>query len=79
MKTGLLIGDNGSVQRGRMYLNAIGILDTKTWTWTVPLIPGIPPSRRSYASAGLLNGHYLTVAFGNFLFIIFFLVVCAYF
>ncbi|KAG2214010.1 hypothetical protein INT47_001281 [Mucor saturninus] len=58
-------GDNGNIQRQRMYLNAIGILDTKTWTWTVPSVPGIPPSRRSYASAGLLNGNYLTVAFGT--------------
>lgn len=48
-----------------MYLNAIAILDTNTWSWTVPSVPGIPPSRRSYASAGLLNGNYLTVAFGK--------------
>lgn len=48
-----------------MYLNAIAILDTKNWTWSVPPVDGIPPSRRSYASAGLLNGNHLTVAFGN--------------
>lgn len=58
-------GDNGLIQRSRMYLNAIAILDTKNWTWSVPPIDGIPPSRRSYASAGLLNGNHLTVAFGS--------------
>ncbi|KAI7895716.1 uncharacterized protein EV154DRAFT_412968 [Mucor mucedo] len=58
-------GDSGSDERKRMYLNAIAILDTKAWTWTVPSVPGIPPSRRSYAAAGLLNENYLTVAFGT--------------
>ncbi|KAI9340365.1 hypothetical protein BD770DRAFT_330694 [Pilaira anomala] len=57
-------GDNGAAERSRSYLNAIGILDTKTWTWTVPSVNGIPPSRRSYAAAGLLSNNYLTVAFG---------------
>ncbi|KAI7873938.1 uncharacterized protein EV154DRAFT_430556 [Mucor mucedo] len=56
-------GDNGS-ERGRIFLNAIAILDTNTWTWTMPSVSGIPPSRRSYASAGILNGNYLTVTFG---------------
>ncbi|KAI8987259.1 hypothetical protein BDF20DRAFT_849116 [Mycotypha africana] len=58
-------GDNGAAQRGRAYLNAVGILDTKTWTWTTPAVKGIPPSRRSYASAGLIDNRYLTVAFGS--------------
>ncbi|KAI9258033.1 hypothetical protein BDA99DRAFT_561472 [Phascolomyces articulosus] len=58
-------GDNGASQRDRMYLNAIAILDTKTWTWEVPQPDGIPPSRRSYAVAGILdNDQHLTVAFG---------------
>lgn len=48
-----------------MYLNAIGILDTKSWTWTIPTVNGIPPSRRSCASGGLLSGNHLTVAFGK--------------
>ncbi|KAI9470033.1 MAG: hypothetical protein EXX96DRAFT_532376 [Benjaminiella poitrasii] len=58
-------GDNGAAERERAYLNAIGILDTKTWTWTVPSVLGIPPSRRSYASGGLLTENYLTIAFGS--------------
>ena len=48
-----------------MYLNSIAILDTKTWQWSIPPVTGIPPSRRSYASGGLLNGNQLTVAFGK--------------
>jgi hypothetical protein len=43
----------------------VAILDTKTWTWTIPTIGGIPPSRRSLAAAGILDGKHLTVAFGN--------------
>lgn len=50
--------------RTRQYLNSVAILDTNTWTWTVPAIDGIPPSRRSFAAAGLLDGEHLTVAFG---------------
>ncbi|KAI7873939.1 uncharacterized protein EV154DRAFT_578509 [Mucor mucedo] len=57
-------GSNESIERQSMYLNAIGILDTKNWTWSTPDASGIPPFRRSSASAGLLNGNYLTVAFG---------------
>lgn len=51
--------------RARQYLNAIAILDTNTWTWSVPTADGIPPSRRSYAVAGLLDGSHVTVAFGK--------------
>lgn len=51
-----------------MYLNAIAILDTKTWVWSVPPVTGIPPSRRSYASGGILSGNYLTVSFGKLYF-----------
>lgn len=60
------IGDNGANERNKAYLNAIGILDTTTWQWTIPTIAGIPPSRRSYAAGGLLNDKYLTVAFGKY-------------
>lgn len=60
------IGDNGASERERAYLNAIGILDTTTWQWTIPTVAGIPPSRRSYAAGGLLNDKYLTVAFGKY-------------
>jgi hypothetical protein len=59
------LGDSASIQRNRQYTNAIAILDTKTWTWTIPTYSGIPPSRRSYASGGLLDGKTLTVAFGK--------------
>lgn len=58
-------GDNGAGQRGRQYLNTVAILDTKTWTWTVPTVSGIPPSRRSFAVGALLDGKHLTVAFGS--------------
>lgn len=61
-----IIGDNGEQERNRMYLNAIAILDTSSWTWSLPTVSGIPPSRRSYASAGILDGKHLTVAFGNY-------------
>lgn len=60
-----LLGDNGADERDRQYLNAVAILDTSTWTWTVPTVSGIPPSRRSYAVAGILDGSHLTVAFGK--------------
>ncbi|CDS11467.1 hypothetical protein LRAMOSA03730 [Lichtheimia ramosa] len=58
-------GDSGGDMRTRQYLNSVAILDTNTWTWTVPAIDGIPPSRRSFAAAGLLDGEHLTVAFGT--------------
>ncbi|KAI8377308.1 hypothetical protein BD560DRAFT_367080 [Blakeslea trispora] len=57
-------GDNGENQRNRQFLNTVAILDTKTWAWTIPSIGGIPPSRRSFAAAGLLDDKHLTVAFG---------------
>jgi hypothetical protein len=51
-------------------LNTIAILDTKTWSWTIPSIGGIPPSRRSFAVGGLLDGgRHLTVAFGKIYYI----------
>ncbi|RCH94210.1 hypothetical protein CU097_006673 [Rhizopus azygosporus] len=58
-------GDSRDPERTRQYLNAIAILDTKTWTWSVPTIKGIPPSRRGFAVGGLLDGSRLTVAFGG--------------
>ncbi|KAF7727342.1 Acyl-CoA-binding domain-containing protein 5 [Apophysomyces ossiformis] len=57
-------GDNGQIERTRSYWNGIAVLDTNTWTWNLPNANGIPPSSRSYASAGMLYGNYLTVAFG---------------
>lgn len=61
----MLLGDSRDPERTRQYLNAIAILDTKTWTWSVPTIKGIPPSRRGFAVGGLLDGSRLTVAFGK--------------
>lgn len=51
--------------RKRQYLNTIAILDTKSWTWIVPNINGIPPARRAFAVGGLLDDSHLTVAFGK--------------
>lgn len=59
-----ITGDDGGDMRTRMYINSVAILDTNTWTWTVPSTDGIPPSRRSFAAAGILDGEHLTVAFG---------------
>ncbi|RCI01423.1 hypothetical protein CU098_003405 [Rhizopus stolonifer] len=58
-------GDSAANQRARQYLNTVAILDTKTWSWSIPSIGGIPPSRRSFAVAGLLDNNHLTVAFGG--------------
>ncbi|RCI06537.1 hypothetical protein CU098_012763 [Rhizopus stolonifer] len=57
-------GDNQDTERKRMYLNAVCILDTNTWSWTLPTTSGIPPSRRTLASGGILDGEHLTIAFG---------------
>ncbi|KAI9312371.1 hypothetical protein BX666DRAFT_1866254 [Dichotomocladium elegans] len=56
-------GSNGQPARTRAYTNSIGVLDTN-WVWTSPAVGGIQPSRRAYASAAILTGQYLTVAFG---------------
>lgn len=63
--TAISAGDNGANIRNRKYLKDIAILDTNTWTWTIPTENGIPPSRRSYAAAGLLDGKHFTVGFGT--------------
>ncbi|KAI9495036.1 hypothetical protein BDB00DRAFT_266955 [Zychaea mexicana] len=57
-------GDSGGDERTRRYINAVALLDTASWTWTVPTAQGIPPSRRSYAAAAILDGTHMTVAFG---------------
>lgn len=59
-----ITGDDTGDMRTRQYINSVAILDTNTWTWTVPSTDGIPPSRRSFAAAGILDGEHLTVAFG---------------
>ncbi|KAI7870257.1 hypothetical protein BDF14DRAFT_1776492 [Spinellus fusiger] len=58
-------GDNAGGIRTKQFLNTLVILDTNTWTWTIPLIDGIPPSRRSNGVAAILDGKHLTVAFGE--------------
>ncbi|CAO3699858.1 unnamed protein product [Rhizopus stolonifer] len=58
-------GDNQSIERNRLYLNAVAILNTNTWSWSIPTVSGIPPSRRSLASGGILDGEHLTIAFGE--------------
>ncbi|CDH54374.1 hypothetical protein RO3G_02372 [Lichtheimia corymbifera JMRC:FSU:9682] len=57
-------GDNGGPMRWRSYINGVAVLNTD-FTWTTPSNQGIPPSRRSYASAAILDGAHLTVAFGS--------------
>lgn len=51
--------------RNRQYLNAIAILDTKTWTWEIPTVDGIPPSRRSFAVSGSFDDQHVLFAFGK--------------
>ncbi|KAI9261990.1 hypothetical protein BY458DRAFT_439368 [Sporodiniella umbellata] len=58
-------GNNRAVERKRQYLSAVAILDTKSWTWTIPVVNGIPPSRRAFAVAGIFDDNYLTIAFGG--------------
>jgi hypothetical protein len=59
------LGHNNDEERKRMFVNSVAILDTKTRIWTSPIITGIPPSRRGFAAAGLLDDKHLVVAFGN--------------
>lgn len=59
------IGDSDSSPRTKEFTRSVAILDTKTWTWTVPALQGIPPSSRSYASAAILDGKHVTYAFGK--------------
>lgn len=58
------------MERNVYYLNAVAILDTNTWSWSIPSVSGIPPSRRILASSGILDGEHLTIAFGNLVSII---------
>ncbi|KAI9318124.1 hypothetical protein BX666DRAFT_1935011 [Dichotomocladium elegans] len=62
-------GDNGPYSNQPEFLNSIGYLDYRNWTWSRPKfsgprLSGRPPSRRSYATAHILDGKHLTVAFG---------------
>lgn len=58
------LGDDGGPMRSRQYINGVAVLNTD-FSWITPSNQGIPPSRRSYASAAILDGAHLTVAFGN--------------
>ncbi|KAI9312370.1 hypothetical protein BX666DRAFT_1986808 [Dichotomocladium elegans] len=57
-------GSNEQPIRTKAYTSSIGVLDTN-WVWTSPATEGIAAFRRSYASAAILTGQYLTVAFGT--------------
>ncbi|CAO3590366.1 unnamed protein product [Absidia cylindrospora] len=57
-------GDNNGDARYYIAVNSIFVLDTNTWTWTSPLVGGIPASRRGNAVAEMLDDKHLTVAFG---------------
>lgn len=58
-------GDNGAVaEYDMMFFDDLRILDPTTWQWDAPNPQGVPPGRRSYASAAILDGQYMTIAFG---------------
>ncbi|KAI8388370.1 uncharacterized protein BYT42DRAFT_559868 [Radiomyces spectabilis] len=57
-------GTNDAIIPKRQYTNRLAILDTDTWTWTVPAVDGILPSKRAYAAAASLDGQHVTVGFG---------------
>ncbi|CAO3589874.1 unnamed protein product [Absidia cylindrospora] len=61
----ILGGDSGAVARKKQFTRSVAILDTKTWTWSIPNMQGILPSSRSYASAAILDGQHVTFAFGS--------------
>ncbi|CAO3591693.1 unnamed protein product [Absidia cylindrospora] len=61
----ILGGDSGAAARYKQFTRSVAILDTKTWTWTIPNMQGILPSSRSYASAAMLDGKHVTFAFGS--------------
>ncbi|KAI8335401.1 hypothetical protein BC941DRAFT_355605 [Chlamydoabsidia padenii] len=61
----VLGGDSNSAPRYKQFTRSVAILDTKTWTWTIPNMQGIPPSARSYGSAAILDGQHVTFAFGS--------------
>ncbi|KAI8333090.1 hypothetical protein BC941DRAFT_401803 [Chlamydoabsidia padenii] len=61
----ILGGDSDSLPRDKQFTRSVAILDTKTWTWTIPTMKGILPSSRSYASAAILDDKHVTFAFGS--------------
>jgi hypothetical protein len=61
----LSLGDSNSAPRYKQFTRSVAILDTKTWTWSIPNVQGIPPSSRAYASAAILDGKHVTFAFGK--------------
>ncbi|SAL99254.1 hypothetical protein [Absidia glauca] len=61
----ILGGDSNSAPRYKQFTRSVAILDTKTWTWSIPNVQGIPPSSRAYASAAILDGKHVTFAFGS--------------
>lgn len=66
-----LLGDNGATaEYDMMYFDDLRILDPTSWQWDAPSPQGVPPGRRSYASAAILDGQYMTIAFGMQRFVI---------
>lgn len=62
----IVLGDNGAVaEYDMMFFDDLRILDPTTWEWDAPSPQGVPPGRRSYASAAILDGQYMTIAFGK--------------
>ena len=59
------LGDNGAIaEYDMMFFDDLRILDPTTWQWNAPGPQGVSPGRRSYASAAILDGQYMTIAFG---------------
>ncbi|KAF7725488.1 hypothetical protein EC973_009588 [Apophysomyces ossiformis] len=58
-------GDNGAIAWETAFSNQLAVLDSNTSNWTIIDPQGIPPRRRSFATAGLVNDKYLMVIGGN--------------
>ncbi|CDH55723.1 hypothetical protein RO3G_02372 [Lichtheimia corymbifera JMRC:FSU:9682] len=57
-------GDDFFTMINRTYYSNLYVLDTQTWTWYEPYIPGIAPKPRTYTSGTLITNEYLVFAFG---------------
>ncbi|ORX53646.1 galactose oxidase [Hesseltinella vesiculosa] len=61
----ILGGSNGAPALTIQYLRSIAVLDTSSYTWSVPNAGGIPPSFRSLANAAMLDGTHITYVMGE--------------
>ncbi|KAG0187212.1 hypothetical protein DFQ28_006712 [Apophysomyces sp. BC1034] len=57
-------GDSSAIVYYRAFSNQLSILDSNTSNWTIVSGDGIPPRRRTQASAGLVNNEYFMVIGG---------------